>query len=48
MRGDRFSFGYKRQIINRLKILPGFDWTTNIDTTTLNHSEWKKNESLYQ
>lgn len=42
MRGDRFSFGYKRQIINRLKILPGFDWTTNIDTTTLNHSEWKK------
>ncbi|WP_291287486.1 hypothetical protein [Flavobacterium sp.] len=42
MRGDRFSFGYKKRVINRLKLFPGFDWTTNVDTTTINHMQWKK------
>jgi hypothetical protein len=42
MRGDRFSFGYKKRIINRLKLVPGFDWTTDIDTTTINRKEWQK------
>ena len=42
MRGDRFSFGYKKRVINRLKLLPGFDWTTDIDTTTINHRQWRK------
>lgn len=42
MRGDRFSFGYKKRVINRFKLFPGFDWTTDIDTTTINHRKWKK------
>jgi hypothetical protein len=42
MRGDRFSFGYKKRVINRFKLFPGFDWTTDIDTTTINHRQWKK------
>lgn len=42
MRGDRFSFGYKKRIINRLRLFPGFDWTTDIDTTTINRKEWQK------
>lgn len=42
MRGDRFSFGYKKRVVNRLKLFPGFDWTTDIDTTTIDHKDWKK------
>jgi uncharacterized membrane protein (UPF0182 family) len=42
MRGDRFSFGYKKRVINRLKLFPGLDWTTDIDTTRINSKQWKK------
>ena len=42
MRGDRFSFGYKKRVINRLKLFPGFDWNSDIDTTTINRTQWKK------
>ncbi|MBF4464362.1 hypothetical protein [Flavobacterium sp. LC2016-12] len=42
MRGDRFSFGYKKRVVNRLKLFPGFDWTTDIDTATIDHKHWKK------
>lgn len=42
MRGDRFSFGYKKRIINRFRLFPGFDWTTDIDTAKINHKQWKK------
>lgn len=42
MRGDRFSFGYKKRIVNRLKLFPAFDWTTDIDTAEINNKEWKK------
>jgi hypothetical protein len=44
IRGDRFSFGYKKRVINRLKLFPAFDWTTDIDTAAINANEWKKNE----
>lgn len=42
MRGDRFSFGYKKRIVNRLKLFPGFDWTTDIDTSTIDQKHGKK------
>ncbi|OIV40528.1 hypothetical protein [Flavobacterium johnsoniae] len=42
MRGDRFSFGYKKRVINRLKLFPGLDWTTDIDTAKINSRQWKK------
>jgi hypothetical protein len=42
MRGDRFSFGYKKRIVNRLKLFPAFDWTSDIDTAKIDSTEWKK------
>ncbi|WP_417940868.1 hypothetical protein [Flavobacterium sp. RS13.1] len=42
MRGDRFSFGYKKRVVNRLKLFPGFDWTTDIDTAKIDQKHWKK------
>jgi len=42
MRGDRFAFGYKDRIINRFKLFPGFDWTTDIDTAKIDRRQWKK------
>jgi len=42
MRGDRFSFGYKKRVINRLKLFPGLDWTTDVDTAKIDHKQWKK------
>ncbi|UWY27024.1 hypothetical protein N4T20_14975 [Flavobacterium sp. TR2] len=44
MRGDRFSFGYKKRIVNRTRLFPAFDWITDIDTAAINTKEWKKNE----
>lgn len=42
LRADRFAFGYKKRIICRNRIAPGFDWTTDIDTAKINHSQWKR------
>jgi hypothetical protein len=42
MRGDRFAFGYKKRVINRLKLFPGLDWTTDVDTTKISSRQWKK------
>jgi hypothetical protein len=42
MRGDRFSFGYKKRVINRLKLFPALDWTTDIDTSKIDHKQWEK------
>lgn len=42
MRGDRFSFGYKKRVVNRLSLIPGFDWTTDVDTTKIDKQKWKK------
>jgi len=42
MRGDRFSFGYKKRVVNRLKIVPFIDWTTDIDTIGLKPAQWKR------
>ncbi|MGE6354903.1 hypothetical protein ACQKCJ_13640 [Flavobacterium sp. NPDC079362] len=42
MRGDRFSFGYKKRVINRLKLFPGLDWTTDVDTAKIDHKQWEK------
>ncbi|MBE8726043.1 hypothetical protein [Flavobacterium hungaricum] len=42
MRGDRFAFGYKKRVINRLKLFPGLDWTTDVDTAKISRRQWKK------
>lgn len=42
MQDNRFRFSYKKRIAKRLKLFPGFDWITDVDTATLNAREWKK------
>lgn len=42
MRANRFTFGYRKRIINRLKIVPLIDWTTDIDTVGLKSTQWKR------
>lgn len=41
MRGDRFSFGYKRQIVQREKVLPFLDLVTPADTSKIDLSKWR-------
>ena len=41
MRGDRFAFGYKKQIVKRKKILPFIDIIENVDTSNINTAEWQ-------
>lgn len=42
LRGDRFSFGYKKRIVEVNRLLPGMQWTTDNDTVVLDPSIWKK------
>lgn len=47
MRGDRFSFGYKKRVVNRLKIVPFIDWDTDVDTLSLEAEKWERvNENI--
>lgn len=40
MQGNRFAFGYRKRIVNRLKIAPLIDWITDIDTLTIDTLTW--------
>lgn len=42
MRGDRFSFGYKKRVVEIKKIVPTIEWTTDIDTLLMDKTQWKK------
>lgn len=42
IRGDRFSFGFKKRVVEVRKLAPGFEWNTDIDTLTMDQSKWKK------
>lgn len=42
MRGDWYAFGYKKRIVERKKIIPFFDYITDVDTTKLDKSSWKR------
>lgn len=42
MQGNRFAFGYRKRIINRLQIMPLIDWNTDIDTLGLDVRKWKR------
>jgi hypothetical protein len=41
MRGDRFAFGYKKQIVERKKILPFIDIIKDVDTSKVDPAEWQ-------
>lgn len=42
MRADKLSFGYKRRVVERQRITPFADWTTKIDTLTIDAARWRK------
>lgn len=42
LRGDRFSFGYKKRVVEVNKLLPTFEWNTNADTLSIDKTQWKK------
>lgn len=42
MRGDRFSFGYKKQVVQREKILPYIDLVYPADTSRVNLQQWHR------
>ena len=42
LRADKFNFGYKSRVIAIYKIAPFMHWTTDIDTTELVASKWKR------
>ena len=42
MRGDRFAFGYKNQIVERQPIVPYFDWVEKVDTSKVSTARWKR------
>jgi len=44
MQPNRFGFGYKKRIVERYKIVPFIDWTTDNDTLTVDTTLWKKTE----
>lgn len=49
MRGDRFSFGYKKRVVGRLPIIPSLDWITDVDTLDLDTLQWRRaNERVNQ
>lgn len=42
MRGDWFAFGYKKRIVERKKIIPFFDYISDVDTTKVSKNSWKR------
>jgi hypothetical protein len=42
MQGNRFAFGYRERVIDWLKTVPLIDWTTNIDTISIDTFTWIK------
>lgn len=46
MRGDRFSFGYKRRIVEREKVLPYLDLIEPVDTATINRGHWHRSDLI--
>jgi hypothetical protein len=46
MRGDRFAFGYKKQIVQREKVLPFIDLIYDVDTSKVDPSKWKKTNEI--
>ena len=39
-RADRFSFSHTKRVVQIQYILPCIEWTTDVDTLTLDHSKW--------
>ena len=46
MRGDRFAFGYKKQIVQREKVLPFIDLIYDVDTSKVDPAKWTKTNEI--
>lgn len=42
MRGDKFSFGFKKRVIAIYSLVPFIEWTTDVDTLYMDKSKWEK------
>ena len=42
LRADKFNFGYKERVIEINKIAPFIQWTTDVDTTKMDLTKWKR------
>lgn len=42
LRADRFSFGYKKRVVQIYDLAPFMEWTTDIDTLYIDKSKWEK------
>jgi len=42
LRGDRFSFGYKKRVVGIFHLAPFMEWTTDVDTFHLDKSKWER------
>ena len=42
LRADKFAFGYKKRVIAIYNIAPFMQWTSNIDTTQIDETQWKR------
>lgn len=42
LRADKFSFGYKKRVIAIYNISPYIQWNTDIDTTKIDETKWKR------
>lgn len=42
MRANRFQFGYNNRVIEIKELAPFIQWTTDVDTLTIDRSQWKK------
>lgn len=42
LRADRFSFGYKKRVVQIYSLAPFMEWTSDIDTLFMDKSKWEK------
>lgn len=42
LRADKFNFGYKERVVEINTIAPFMQWTTDVDTTKMDESKWKR------
>ncbi len=44
LRGDKFAFGYKEQVVRRTRLIPYFDIINHVDTLAIDTHIWRRIE----
>jgi hypothetical protein len=42
MRADKFSFGYKKRVVEIYSLAPFMEWRTDVDTLYIDKSKWER------